>query len=124
MEHRYHPRMQISLDVDIFRRNKLLGHNFLGHAQAKDISPRGMLLQNDRQSLKRNDVILLQTMMNGEVQVMHCLVIHTSRQHAGVMLFDVSEDASRAIVDLLKENEFPLEMALDRLDKQAKVWEV
>lgn len=114
MEHRYYPRMQISLNVDVFRRDKLLGH-----AQTEDISLGGMLLRNDRPSLKKNDVIRLRIRMNGEKQVMRCLVIHTSQQHAGVMMIDMSKDTSRAIIDFLKGHELPLKIALDRSEKQA-----
>jgi len=103
--------MRISLEVDVFRREKLLGH-----ALTKDISLGGMMLQNDQPVLKRNDVIVLRIWMNGVEQFIRCLVIHTSNHFAGVMLIDMSKDASRAIFNFLKEMEFPLRMALGNLE--------
>jgi len=107
MEHRYYPRMPISLGVEVFRRDQLLGH-----AQTKDISLGGMKLQNGQPVLNRNDVIALRIWLNGEEHVMRGLVIHTSQRSAGVMLIDMSRDTSRVMFDFLREMEVPLSMSL------------
>lgn len=112
MEHRYYPRMKVSLEVDVFRRDK-----HLGHAQTKDVSLGGVLLQSDQPVLKRNDVIVLRIWMKGVEQAIRGLVIHTSQESAGVMLIDMSKEVSRAIFDYLREMDVPLKMSLGASDK-------
>ena len=114
MEHRHYPRMDISIEVDLFRRDQ-----HLGHAQTKDISLCGMMLQNDEPVLKRNDVIVLRIWMEGMEQVMHGLVIHTANKCAGVMLIDMSKDASRAIFHYLREMDGPLKKALGTMEQRS-----
>jgi hypothetical protein len=107
MEHRYYPRMPISLDVDVFRRDQLLAH-----AQTRDISLGGMKLQHGQPVLNRNDVVVLRVWMNGEEQVMRGLVVHASQESAGVMLIDMSRDTTRNMFDFLREMDVPLRMSL------------
>jgi len=114
MEHRYYPRMPISVKVDLFKRDQLLGH-----ALTKDISLGGMMLQNGQPVLNRNDVIILRIWMRGVEQFMRGLVIHCSQESAGVMLIDMNKDTSLAFFNFLKEMETPLKMALDTFDKQS-----
>jgi hypothetical protein len=98
MEHRYYPRMPISLKVDLFKRN-----DRLGHAHTTDISLGGMMLKSDQLVLNRNDVIMIRIWMKGEEHVMRGLVIHASGKQAGVMLIDMSNDVSLTMFNFLKE---------------------
>ncbi|MGD8908552.1 MAG: PilZ domain-containing protein [Chromatiales bacterium] len=107
MEHRYYPRMQVSLEVDLFKRDRLLGS-----AKTKDISLGGMMLQNDTPQLNRNDLVAIRIWVNGVEQVMRGLVIHTDKKYAGVMLIDMNKDVSRAFFDFLREMRAPLKSAL------------
>jgi hypothetical protein len=107
MEHRYYPRIPVSLEVDMFRRDK-----HLGHGQTRDISLGGMMLKNDRTVLKRNDVIAMRIWINGVERVFRGLVIHTSEKQAGIMLIDLDKETLRTIFNFLRDMEVPLRMAL------------
>jgi hypothetical protein len=113
MEHRYYPRMRISTEVDIFRRDKLLAH-----ATTRDISLGGMLLQAEPPLLNPNDLIVLRVWMKGAEQVLRGVVVHATSPYAGVRLIDMSQDASRAMFDYLREMEVPLKMALGAFEKR------
>jgi hypothetical protein len=106
--------MQISLEVDLFKRDQLLGR-----AQTRDISLGGMMLQCETPALNRNDLIVLQLWVNGIEQVMHGLVIHTNNKVAGIMLIDMNRETSRAFVDFLKGMQVPLKSALSMFAKQS-----
>ena len=114
MEHRYYPRMQISLQVDVFRREKLLGH-----AYTKDMSLGGMSLQTDLPMLNQNDMIILRIWMKGVEQVLRGLVVHASLKCAGIMLIDLNKDTSRTIFNFLRDMEVPLKMALGAFEKRS-----
>ena len=107
MEHRYYPRIPVSLEVDMFRRD-----THLGHGLTRDISLGGMMLKNERTVLKRNDVIAIRIWINGSEQVLRGLVIHTSETQAGIMLIDMDKETLRAFFNFLREMEVPLKMAL------------
>ncbi len=111
MEHRYYPRIPVSLEVDMFRRDK-----HLGHGQTRDISLGGMMLQNDNTALKRNDVIAIRIWINGIEHVLRGLVIHTSEAQAGIMLIDLDKETLRAVFNFLRDMEVPLRMALGGYD--------
>lgn len=109
MEHRYYPRIRISLEVDLFRRGL-----HIGNAITKDLSLGGMMLMIDEPVLTRNDVVMLRLWIQGEELTLRGFVIYTSQNHSGVMLMDMSRDATRAYFNFLRDMEVPLKAALDR----------
>ena len=113
MEHRYYPRMRISTEVDVFKRDKLLAH-----ATTRDISLGGMLLQTEPPQLSPKDLIVLRVWMKGAEQVMRGVVVHATSQYAGVRLVDMSKEASHAMFDFLRDMEVPLKMALGAFEKR------
>ena len=113
MEHRYYPRMRISTEVDIFRRDKLLAH-----ATTRDISLGGMQLQAEPPLLSPNDLIVLRLWMKGAEQVLRGVVVHATSQYAGVRLVDMSKETSHAMFDFLRDMEVPLRMALGAFEKR------
>ncbi len=102
MEHRYYPRMPVSLEVELIKRDQPLGR-----VLTKDVSLSGMMLQDKQSLLNRNDLISLRLWLNGEEQIMRGLVIYTNHQHAGIMLIDMKREASLAFFNFLKELEAP-----------------
>jgi hypothetical protein len=113
MEHRHYPRMQVSLEVDLYKRDQ-----HLGHAQTKDISLGGMTLNNQQPLVKNNDLINMRLWINGEAQVMRGLVIHTDHQSAGVMLIDMDKEVTRNFFSFLQEMKVPLHSALGLYDQE------
>ena len=109
MEHRYYPRIRISLEVDIFRSGQ---HN--GNAVTKDMSLGGMMLLLDKPTLNPNEVILLRAWIQGKIQTLSGFVIYTSQTHSGIMLIGMSRDATRAYFNFLRDMDIPLRMALDK----------
>ncbi len=112
MEHRYYPRMKITLEVELFFRNRLLGH-----AQTKDISLGGIKLQSDKQILNRNDLISIRLWINGVEQTLRGLVVYTQQNFSGVMLIDMDRSRSSAMFNFLKEMQIPLQLALGQFKK-------
>jgi len=108
VEHRYYPRLPVSAEVHIFRRDQHIGRAF-----TKDISLGGMTLQNDQPKMKRNDVIVLRAWIQGEELSIRGFVVHASSKYCGVMLIDMGKAASRAFFKYLRDMEAPLRMALD-----------
>jgi hypothetical protein len=106
--------MRISLEVDLYRRDQLLGH-----ALTKDVSLGGMMLQNEQPTLNRNDLVVLRMWVNGIEQIMRGLVIYTNQNYAGVMLIDMNKEVSRAFFDFLKEMQVPLKSALGTFPKDS-----
>jgi hypothetical protein len=104
--------MQISLEVDLFKRDRPLGS-----AITKDLSLGGMMLQNDQSILSRGELIAIRMWVNGVEQIMRGLVIHTNQNYAGVMLIDMNKEVSRAFFDFLKEMQVPLKSALGTFPK-------
>ena len=109
MEHRYYPRIQISLDVDLFRRG-----THIGNAVTKDLSLGGMMLSFDKQTLNPNDIVLLRVWIKGVLQTLRGFVIYTTHNQLGIMLIGMSRDATRAYFNLLRDMEIPLRVALDK----------
>jgi hypothetical protein len=107
MEHRHYPRMQVALEVDLFKRGQ-----HLGRAQTKDISLGGMMLYNQQPLVKHNDLINMRVRINGEEQAMRGLVIHTDHESAGVMLIDMDKEVTRSFFAFLQDMRVPLHSAL------------
>lgn len=108
MEHRYYPRLKISLEVDLIRRGQ-----HIGNALTKDLSLGGMMLLLDKHTLKPNEIVLLRVWIQGELQTLRGFVIYTSDNQTGIMLIGMSRDATRAYFNFLRDMETPLRMALD-----------
>lgn len=108
MEHRYYPRIQISLEVDLFRRGQ-----HIGNAMTKDLSLGGMMLSLDKQTLNPNDIVLLRVWIQGELQTLRGFVKYTFENQTGIMLIGMSRDATRAYFNFLRDMEIPLRAALD-----------
>ncbi|MEJ2453655.1 MAG: PilZ domain-containing protein [Candidatus Thiodiazotropha sp.] len=102
MEHRYYPRMPVSLEVELIKRDQPLGR-----VLTKDVSLSGMMIQDKQALLNRNDLISLRLWLNGEEQTMRGLVIYTNHQYAGIMLIDMKREASIAFFSFLKELDTP-----------------
>jgi hypothetical protein len=98
VEHRHYPRIQVSLDVDLFKHG-----NHIGSTTTKDISLGGMMLQNDDPSLNLNDAILLRMSMQGEERAVSGFVTHSSQNIAGIMVTGMSRDTTRAYYKLLRD---------------------
>jgi hypothetical protein len=99
--------MQISLEVDLFKRDQPLGST-----TTKDISIGGMTLQNTQSNLYTNDLIEIRIWIHGKEQFIRALVIHTRQNNAGVMLLDMKKEVSRAYFNFLNEMGVPLKVAL------------
>lgn len=108
MEHRYYPRIRISLEVDLIHRGQ-----HIGNAMTKDLSLGGMMLSLDKQTLNPNDIVLLQVWIQGELQTLRGFVIYTSENQTGIMLIGMSRDATRAYFNFLRNMDIPLRKALD-----------
>jgi hypothetical protein len=106
--------MKISLEVDLFYRNRPLGH-----AQTKDISLGGIKLQSDKPMLSQNDLISMRLWVNGVEQTLRGLVIYTQHNFIGVMLIDMDRDRSSAMFNFLKEMQIPLKVALGQFKKSS-----
>jgi hypothetical protein len=98
VEHRYYPRIQMSMEVDLVRRGQ-----HIGSAEIKDLSLGGMMLSLDKPALNPNDIVLLQIYIQGELQTLRGFVIYTSENHTGIMLIGMSRDATRAYFNFLKD---------------------
>ncbi|MGD8908421.1 MAG: PilZ domain-containing protein [Chromatiales bacterium] len=102
VEHRYHSRIQKSMEVDLVRRGQ-----HIGSAKIKDLSLGGMMLSLDKPALKPNEIVLLQMRIQGELQTLRGFVIYTSENHTGIMLIGMSRDAARAYFNFIKEMDVP-----------------
>ena len=102
MEHRYHPRIPVALEADLFNREQPLGR-----VKTKNLSLTGVMIQDAQALLKRNDLFSLRIRLNGAEQAMRGLLIYTNHQHAGIMLIDMDRGTSRTLFDFLKEQEAP-----------------
>ncbi|MES9942704.1 MAG: PilZ domain-containing protein [Candidatus Thiodiazotropha sp. 6PLUC2] len=111
MEHRYYPRMQVSLEVDVFKKD-----NHIGNMTTKDISLGGMKLQSDGFSLGLNGVVLLRISIQGEEYLISGFVVHNSKETTGIMFYGMSRDTTRAYFKLLSELDIPLQRALVESD--------
>jgi hypothetical protein len=102
VEHRYYPRIQKSLEVDLVRSGK-----HIGSAEIKDLSLGGMMLSLDKPSLNPNEIVLLQMRIKGKLQTLRGFVIYTSKNYTGIMLIGMSRDATRAYFNFLKDMDVP-----------------
>jgi hypothetical protein len=112
VEHRYYPRLQIALEVDVFKREQLIGH-----VLTKDISLGGMTLKSELPTLNRKDVIALRIWIDREEHILRGYVIHTSQEYTGVMLIDMNKTTTRALFEFLREMDIPLKNALNHTEK-------
>ncbi|MEJ2405161.1 MAG: PilZ domain-containing protein [Candidatus Thiodiazotropha sp.] len=109
MEHRYYPRIQLSLDIDLVRRGQLVGS-----AVTKDLSLGGMTLSLDKPTLYPNDIVLLRIWIKGELQTLRGFVVYTSETRIGIMFIGMSREATRAYFNFLRDMQVPLRTALDK----------
>jgi hypothetical protein len=108
VEHRYYPRLCISLEVDLYKRDLPIGR-----AMTKDISLGGMMLQSEESVLNRNDLIAIRLLIEDEEVIMHGLVVHANKNCTGVMLIEMNKEVLRTLFDYLKEMRGPLRAALN-----------
>jgi hypothetical protein len=107
VEHRHFPRMRVSLEVAVFRRDRLVGQ-----LTTKDMSLSGMLLQTEPAKLNPNEMVVLRVWMKGVEHVLRGIVVHASQIGTGIMLIDMNRATWLAIFNFLRELDFPLKMAL------------
>lgn len=107
VEHRHFPRMRVSMEVTVFRRDRLVGQ-----LMTRDISLSGMLLQTDPAKLNPHEMVVLRVWMKGVEYVLRGIVIHASQGGAGIMLIDMNRATWLAIFNFLRELDFPLKQAL------------
>ncbi|MEJ2612599.1 MAG: PilZ domain-containing protein [Candidatus Thiodiazotropha sp.] len=108
MEHRYYPRIQLSLDIDLIKRGQLVGS-----AVTQDLSLGGMTLLPDKSTLYPNDIVLLRIWIKGELQTLRGFVVYTSETRIGIMFIGMSREATRAYFNFLRDMQVPLRAALD-----------
>lgn len=97
MEHRYHPRKPISLEIDLFKS----GHH-IGSAFTKNISLGGVMLENDQSIIDLNENIMLHMWIEGVLHTLSGCVVHTSQNHKGVMFIGMCNDTKRAYFNFLR----------------------
>ncbi|MES9833027.1 MAG: PilZ domain-containing protein [Candidatus Thiodiazotropha sp. DIVDIV] len=114
VEHRYYPRMQVSLKVDIFKND-----HHIGSTITKDVSLGGMKIQSDGLSTSLSGVVLLQLSIQGEQFLVSGFVVHSSRKTSGIMFYGMSRDATRAYFNFLSQLEMPLRMAFRQSYKRS-----
>lgn len=85
MEHRYFPRMQIALGVDVFRSRRLLGY-----FKTRDISLEGMFIETGGIGLARNDIVRFRLQMIEDESFVRGIVVHVSKEGIGINLIDTT----------------------------------
>jgi hypothetical protein len=98
VEHRYYPRKEISLEIDLFKSGQHIGRAF-----TKNISFGGMMLEDDQSALSLNENIMLRMWIEGALHKLSGFVIHTSQDHKGIMLIGMCNDTKRAYFNFLRD---------------------
>jgi hypothetical protein len=97
MEHRYSPRVQGALDVEIFSKGRRLGRD-----RTRDLSFEGMFLQTGPVALQANDLLTLHLTANGRSNRLPAVVVHRSDAGVGVMLLGASLGYCRLVVEAIE----------------------
>jgi hypothetical protein len=98
MEHRYYPRINIFLEVEVFKNGA-----HIGTATTKDISLGGMMLEYNDFFLKKNDVVGLRIWINREPKSLRGFVVESNKTHTNIMFVNMSKAAKREYLDFLRE---------------------
>jgi hypothetical protein len=98
VEHRYYPRKEISLEIDLFKSGQ-----HIGSAYTKNISFGGMLLEDDQPTPNLNETIMLCMWIEGALHKLSGFVIHTSQNHKGIMLIGMCNDTKRAYFNFIRD---------------------
>jgi hypothetical protein len=96
MEHRYSPRVEGALDVEISCRGR-----HLGRYQTRNISFDGMFLETGAVDLEPNDFLGLRLKAKGQSHRMRGFVVHRSRDGVGVMVVGEHLGYCRLILDAI-----------------------
>jgi len=112
MEHRYYPRLQMSVKIGVFKQNE-----FLGYFNTRDISLDGLYFKMMPVMVNPNDVVSLLLSINGDTHLQKGLVVHVSDAGAGIMMIDSDKQVIRAIFSLFDEHKMPINHALDGHDR-------
>ncbi|MGA7979953.1 MAG: PilZ domain-containing protein [Chromatiaceae bacterium] len=96
MEHRYSPRVQGALDVEISCKGR-----HLGRFRTRDVSFEGMFFETGAADLEPNDFLGLSLKVNGQSYSMRGVVVHGSREGVGVMLVGEYLGYCRLILDAI-----------------------
>jgi len=97
MEHRYSPRVQGALDVEISSRGRRLGG-----CRTRDVSFDGMFLETGPVDLQVNDLLTLHLTANGRSHRLRAAVVHRSPAGLGVMLLGASLGYCRLILEAIE----------------------
>jgi hypothetical protein len=96
MEHRYSPRVEGALDVELSCRGR-----HLGRYQTRNISFEGMFLETGPVDLEPNDFLDLRLKAKGRSHSMRGFVVHRSCDGVGVMVVGEHLGYCRLILDAI-----------------------
>lgn len=117
-EHRYFPRLQISIEADIYRERCLLGR-----FRARDISFDGVCLETNGIAFDINEVIGVRLLLSDTAPIQRGIVTHESAHGIGVVLIDFSKEVYLDIYMLYKERQIPLKRPCMGIESQAMKWQ-
>jgi len=102
MEHRYAARRALRLDVDLYRRDELLGR-----FKTRNINDGGVFIETGALGLRRNDVMKVSFVTdstgNQQRRSLKAMVVHRSTDGTGMMFFgadSTSLQARKVLMDL------------------------
>lgn len=117
-DHRYFPRLRISLDADLFR-----GGSFIGRAKTRDICFDGLYLETRDMTFNTNEVIGIRLRLSDTPPILKSVVTHASAQGIGVVMIDFSKEVYLNIYLLYKERDIPLRRSMVGTESQGKKWQ-
>lgn len=117
-EHRYFPRLQISVEADIYRERCLLGR-----FKTRDISFDGVYLETNGIAFDINEVIGVRLSLSDTAPIQRGIVTHASTHGIGVVLIDFSKEVYLDVYMLYKERRIPLKRPFVGIESQAMKWQ-
>jgi hypothetical protein len=97
MEHRYSPRVQGALGVEIFSKGRRLGR-----CRTRDVSFDGMFLETGPVDLQVNNLLTLHLRANGRSHRLRAVVVHHSHAGVGVLLRGAGLGYCRLVLEAIE----------------------
>ena len=117
-EHRYFPRLQLSIDTDIYRERCLLGH-----FKTRDISFDGICIETNGTTFDNNEVIGVRLSFSDKTPIQRGIVTHSSQHGTGLVLIDFSKEVYLGIYMLYKERQISLKRSMSGIESQSMKWQ-
>lgn len=114
MEHRYYPRLEMSVKIGVFKQDE-----FMGYYNTRDISLEGLFFQMMPRIVNPNDVVGLLLSINGEAYLQKGFVVHASSAGVGIMLIEPDKQVLRALVSLYNGHKITVNHIDDGCDRQS-----